>query len=132
MVLNIILGIALLGCIAWNLFLMKVVRKAKRVIDSFKEADEIKNFEKKSFDGKTLEGAILSSRSKANAGDNVEITVNPGTGKQLQEGSLKAIYTNSLGKKITYTIPKNTSGKYFLTMPELIKYVFFADLLFAF
>ena len=81
---------------------------------------EIQNFEKKSFDGKTLEGAILSSRSKANAGDTVEITVNPGTGKQLQEGSLKAIYTNSLGKKITYTIPKNTSGKYFLTMPELM------------
>ena len=80
---------------------------------------EIQNFEKKSFDGKTLEGAILSSRSKANAGDNVEITVNPGTGKQLQEGSLKAIYTNSLGKSITYTIPKNSSGKYFLTMPEL-------------
>ena len=42
MVLNIILCVALLGCVAWNLYLMKVIRKAKRVIDSFKEADAIK------------------------------------------------------------------------------------------
>lgn len=42
MVLNIILGVALLGCVVWNLFLMKVIRKAKKVIDDFKEADEIK------------------------------------------------------------------------------------------
>ena len=42
MVLNIILCVILLGCIAWNLFLMKVIRKAKRVIDSFEEADAIK------------------------------------------------------------------------------------------
>ena len=42
MVLNIILCVALLCCVAWNLYLMKVIRKAKRVIDSFKEADAIK------------------------------------------------------------------------------------------
>ena len=42
MVLKIILCVILLGCIAWNLFLMKIIRKAKRVIDGFEEADAIK------------------------------------------------------------------------------------------
>lgn len=42
MVLNIILCVILLGYVALNSYLMKVIRKAKRVIDSFKEADAIK------------------------------------------------------------------------------------------
>ena len=42
MVLNIILCVILLGCVAWNLFLMKIIRKAKRGIDGFEEADAIK------------------------------------------------------------------------------------------
>lgn len=42
MVLNIILCVALLGCVIWNLYLMRIIKRAKRIIDSFKEADEIK------------------------------------------------------------------------------------------
>ena len=42
MVLNIILCVALLVSLFWNLRLMKVIKKAKTIIDSFKEADEIK------------------------------------------------------------------------------------------
>lgn len=42
MVLNIILCVALLGSLTWNLYLMKIIKKAKTVIDGFKEADEIK------------------------------------------------------------------------------------------
>lgn len=67
---------------------------------------DIKNYEKKSLTGK-LEGAILSDHVKANTGDTIKLTVNPAEGMKLKDGSLKAIYTNAAGKKITYTVPKN-------------------------
>lgn len=79
---------------------------------------DIKNYEKKSLTGK-LEGAILSDHVKANTGDTIKLTVNPAEGMKLKDGSLKAIYTNAAGKKITYTVPKNSAGAYIFTMPEL-------------
>lgn len=56
---------------------------------------------------------------KANTGDTIKLTVNPAEGMKLKDGSLKAIYTNAAGKKITYTVPKNSAGAYVFTMPEL-------------
>ncbi|MCI6866405.1 MAG: hypothetical protein MR871_00355, partial [Lachnospiraceae bacterium] len=66
------------------------------------------------------QGAVLSSHRKANAGDTITFTINPAQGKRLVEGSLKAVYTNSDRKTITYTIPKNAAGKYVFTMPALL------------
>ncbi|MDO4545426.1 MAG: hypothetical protein Q4C25_04650, partial [Bacillota bacterium] len=79
---------------------------------------DIENLQKTSLLG-TKEGAVISSHIKANAGDNVEVTINPAAEYAFVEGSLKAIYTNTSGKKITYTIPKTSEGKYIFTMPEI-------------
>lgn len=79
---------------------------------------DIRNFEKKSLTGK-LEGSVLSNHVKADAGDTITLTVNPAEGMRLVAGSLKAVYTNESGKKITYTIPRTSAGVYAFTMPVI-------------
>ena len=66
--------------------------------------------------GSLSNGALVPATASADAGKEITVTVNPATGYQLKDGTLKATCVLD-GRTTIQTLTKNADGKYILTMP---------------